>query len=98
ESSRKALFKMRIFNPDGSEPDMCGNGARCTALWAHSILPSLKGQYIFETKAGILAAEVADGKPLSIQPPHSAEVRLKMTNPTQLRLGLSLTVFKRTLH
>ena len=25
---------MRIFNPDGSEVDMCGNGSRCVALYA----------------------------------------------------------------
>ncbi len=29
-----AAFSMRMFNPDGSE-DMCGNGLRCVALWAH---------------------------------------------------------------
>lgn len=27
-------FRMRMFNPDGSE-DMCGNGLRCVSLWAH---------------------------------------------------------------
>jgi diaminopimelate epimerase len=29
-----AAFRMRMFNPDGSE-DMCGNGLRCVSLWAH---------------------------------------------------------------
>lgn len=28
-----AAFRMRMFNPDGSE-DMCGNGLRCVSLWA----------------------------------------------------------------
>ncbi len=32
--SRIADVKMRIFNADGSEAEMCGNGARCVALWA----------------------------------------------------------------
>ncbi|MFC1592496.1 diaminopimelate epimerase, partial [Candidatus Omnitrophota bacterium] len=33
EKSPKADVRMRIFNPDGSEPDMCGNGIRCAAVW-----------------------------------------------------------------
>ena len=34
-NSRKADYKMRIFNADGSEVEMCGNGIRCFAkyLW-----------------------------------------------------------------
>ncbi len=28
-----ADFKMRVFNPDGSEPEMCGNGIRCAAKY-----------------------------------------------------------------
>ena len=33
ESSKKANFKMRIFNADGSEVEMCGNGIRCLAKY-----------------------------------------------------------------
>ena len=33
EKSRVADIKMRIFNADGSEANMCGNGARCVALY-----------------------------------------------------------------
>jgi len=32
-NSSKADFKMRIFNPDGSEVEMCGNGIRCLARY-----------------------------------------------------------------
>lgn len=52
EKSKKADFTMRIFNPDGSEPTMCGNGARCAALFKG------KGRVKFETKAGILEVQV----------------------------------------
>ncbi len=34
ENSKKAHFKIRIFNSDGSESPMCGNGARCAARYA----------------------------------------------------------------
>lgn len=33
EPNTGAAFRMRMFNPDGSE-DMCGNGLRCVSLWA----------------------------------------------------------------
>lgn len=32
-----ALYRMRIFNADGSEAEMCGNGLRCLAHYIHSI-------------------------------------------------------------
>ncbi|HEY9246389.1 MAG TPA: diaminopimelate epimerase, partial [Candidatus Methanoperedens sp.] len=32
--SDKADIKMRIFNPDGTEAEMCGNGIRCLAKYA----------------------------------------------------------------
>ncbi|MBU4560828.1 diaminopimelate epimerase [bacterium] len=37
ESSSKADFKMRVFNPDGGEVEMCGNGARCVALYESKV-------------------------------------------------------------
>ncbi len=33
--SEKADFRMRIFNPDGSEAEMCGNAIRCVAKYVH---------------------------------------------------------------
>lgn len=34
EPDTDAAFRMRMFNPDGTE-DMCGNGLRCVSLWAY---------------------------------------------------------------
>ena len=35
EPSDKADFKWRFFNSDGSQAEMCGNGARCAARFAY---------------------------------------------------------------
>ena len=57
EPSRDADFRMRIFNADGSEAAMCGNGARVLARYAYErgIAPS---PMRFETGAGMLEAVV----------------------------------------
>lgn len=51
ENSDKADAKMRIFNPDGSEPAMCGNGIRCIAKYIHDKI-SEKDEIKVETLAG----------------------------------------------
>ncbi len=61
--SEVADARMRMFNADGSESEMCGNGIRCVAkfVYDHKICqqPTLK----IETGAGVLSVdvEVADG-------------------------------------
>lgn len=52
EKSTKADFRMRYFNSDGSEGEMCGNGARCIAKFAY-LSGAAKEQMRFETVAGI---------------------------------------------
>lgn len=47
-----ADFRMRIFNADGSEPQMCGNGIRCFALYLHVMGISSKPDQVIETGAG----------------------------------------------
>lgn len=56
-TSNIADFKMRIFNADGSEAKICGNGARCLAkyLWDREL--SNKDVLHIETPAGIIRAE-----------------------------------------
>ncbi len=52
-SSDKADIKMRIFNPDGSEAEMCGNGIRCLVKYALDE-GYIKNNASVETPAGIL--------------------------------------------
>ncbi|MGW8181022.1 MAG: diaminopimelate epimerase, partial [bacterium] len=49
-SSRE--FKLRIFNRDGSEAGMSGNGARCAAAFVHQSCCAESGEVIFQTVSG----------------------------------------------
>ncbi len=51
--SRKADFGMRIFNHDGSEAEMCGNGLRCLARYIRDAKLSQKKEMKVETLGGI---------------------------------------------
>jgi len=57
EGSETAHFRMRLFNSDGSEGEMCGNGARCLARYSfkNKIAPE---RMTMETLAGPIKAEV----------------------------------------
>lgn len=59
--STAADFRMRIFNPDGSEVEMCGNGIRCLAryIWDRGL--SDKKVIRVETMAGLVKPERVDG-------------------------------------
>jgi diaminopimelate epimerase len=56
--SQKADIRMRIFNSDGSEAEMCGNGIRCLAKYVYErgIIPD--PIFTVETKAGIIVPEI----------------------------------------
>jgi len=57
EKSKKADYKMRIINADGSEAEMCGNGARCMAAYIVETKKPKKKHFTMETLAGIIEAE-----------------------------------------
>lgn len=54
-------YTMRIFNSDGSEPEMCGNGMRCFARFIAD-LDNLQGKHSFtvHTGAGLIVPEIQD--------------------------------------
>lgn len=82
ENSKKAHLKLRIYNSDGSESPMCGNGARCAARYA--LLKVIAGrQMTIEAGPHVLAAEIlADdlvrveipGRP---EPPRRLDVQIQ---------------------
>ncbi|MBC7526243.1 MAG: diaminopimelate epimerase [Chthonomonadaceae bacterium] len=52
--SKVADFKMRMFNPDGSEAEMCGNGIRCFAKYVYDRKMLADTQVKVDTLAGVL--------------------------------------------
>ena len=86
ERSQKADVRMRIFNADGSEAQMCGNGARCAALYL-SHQSSVRGRQPktkklkLETKAGMINAEVRGNS-----------VKINLTDPVDIRLDLTVKI------
>ena len=89
EPSDAADVAMRVFNPDGSEAQMCGNGARCVARYltqdARGTTRDARGRRVtIETQAGILCAQVKGRR-----------IAMRMTDPTELELGLALDVGRR---
>lgn len=56
--SRKADFKMRVFNADGSEAEMCGNGIRCVGRYIKEAKYTSKREIMVETLAGIRLVRV----------------------------------------
>lgn len=80
ENSETADFKMRIFNADGSEAEMCGNGIRCFFKFLHEIglhQPS----YLIETKASNLRLDQ-----------EGSQVKVEMQNPVDIKWDMDLEV------
>jgi len=73
--STKAVARMRMFNADGSEAEMCGNGVRCVAhlVVAHGHAPA--GAVAIETGRGVLTVDVRP------QGPRRSQVRVDMGEP-----------------
>lgn len=56
-----ALAEMRIFNADGSEPEMCGNGVRCVARYL--VDRGAAQRFTIATLAGPIATEIVSRDP-----------------------------------
>jgi diaminopimelate epimerase len=73
-NSEKADAKMRIFNSDGSEAEMCGNAARCSARVLKNKRSISSNNLRMETLSGIIEAQV-----------NGENAKIKMTEPTNIR-------------
>ncbi len=51
---------MRIFNPDGSEAEMCGNGIRCIARYARQFGHVDRDAFMIRTRAGLRPVQLTD--------------------------------------
>src|SRR5205814_9522917 len=80
-----ADFRMRYYNADGGEAEMCGNGARCFARYASHVAGPLE-KLSFETPAGVIGAQL-----------EGELVCLQMSEPKDLRLGIKILLPDRTL-
>ncbi|PXF50452.1 MAG: diaminopimelate epimerase [Candidatus Methanophagaceae archaeon] len=96
-----ADVRMRVFNADGSEAEMCGNGLRCFAKYAYEkgAVPDRRGGGLrVETLAGVVVAEVLVGSGLvrvfmgkprfeRVDEPFFVNERVGVVRLTSLRLG-----------
>lgn len=57
-TSRTADFRMRMFNPDGSEAEACGNGLRCLVRYIEAKKLNSRSNLLIETMAGVRQAEL----------------------------------------
>lgn len=80
ERSRRADFRMRYLNADGSEVSMCGNGARSIARFAALTGAVKKNRGVFETPAGIISYELKEDT-----------VRIGLPPVRNIKLGFSLS-------
>ena len=87
EPSRQgADFRMRYYNADGGEAEMCGNGARCFARFARR-LGANNAEMSFETLAGIIKASFPGDL-----------VCITMSDPNSYRAPFDLAINGRTLN
>jgi diaminopimelate epimerase len=75
-----ANFRMRYYNADGGEAEMCGNGARCFARFADRTAGPLQ-QLSFETPAGVISAAL-----------EGENVTLGMSDPKDLQLDVPIAI------
>ena len=80
QKSDRREFRMRFFNPDGSEAELCGNGARCVAAFAREIGAAKADTMTFETLAGDVRAEIVGPERVKVWMPEPKDLRANFVN------------------
>ena len=70
-----SAFEMRIYNSDGTEPEMCGNATRCVGLFIRRRMLARGDEFELHTKGGIVRPKVLE----------NGTVRVDMGEPRLLR-------------
>jgi len=71
-----ADYRMRYYNADGGEAEMCGNGARCFARYIHPFRRADTERVRFTTPAGLITGEYV-----------GQDVRINLTAPTETKVN-----------
>jgi diaminopimelate epimerase len=85
-------FTMRIFNSDGSEPEMCGNGIRCLAQFLKDLGEESK-TYKINTLAGLIVPEMNDDGTITVDMGEPMYVLKCVLRLPRLHAPLVLTLF-----
>src|SRR5579872_2147721 len=78
-SSIQSDYNMRIFNADGKEAAMCGNGVRCLVHFIRSLEGKEKERYRIQTQHGVVECQFQGDK-----------IAITLANPKKIYWGLAL--------
>lgn len=87
ENSKTADFKMRIFNADGFEAEMCGNGIRCLFKFIQDVGQPTQN-LVIETKEALIQ--------LSEDPQNPELVKVQMQDPFDIEWNFDLHLVSKT--
>jgi diaminopimelate epimerase len=85
-AKQPADFRMRYYNADGGEAEMCGNGARCFARYVRPLKGADAVAVHFQTQAGLIQAEY-----------RGEDVAIELTSPQGLKIGEELKLKETSL-